>query len=264
LQLLVGKLNLNFVTLKEALGLKKEGMLCLIGAGGKTTALFRLAHELWEEGNRVLVTTTTKIFKPIPPQVQGLYLARDPALLLRKLAMIKEAMVVGAGRGLDDAGKLVGLPTDWFPLIEQRGVADWILVEADGAASRPFKVPLEHEPVVPQECPLTVWVMGMKVLSRPLTPEWVHRAERAASLLGVEVGTAVTEDHILRLLGHPLGCMKGIPLRSRRVALINQADSAGEEKRASDLGRALIRQGIERVVITSYIQGDVVRAVIQS
>jgi probable selenium-dependent hydroxylase accessory protein YqeC len=258
----VEKLRLNLVTLKEALGLNKERMLSLIGAGGKTTTLFRLAHELWEEGNRVLVTTTTKIFKPFPPQVQKLYLAQDLELLLRELAAIKEAMVVGAGRELDDAGKLVGLPTDWFPVLEQRGVTDWILIEADGAASRPFKVPLEHEPVVPRECPLTVWVMGMKVLSQPLTPEWVHRAERAASLLGVEVGTPITEDHILRLLRHPMGCLKGVPLKSRRVALINQADSAGEVNKASDLGHALIRQGIERVVITSYIASDNVRAVI--
>ncbi len=34
------------MTLKEALGLGEEKMLCLIGAGGKTTTMFRLAQEL--------------------------------------------------------------------------------------------------------------------------------------------------------------------------------------------------------------------------
>ena len=53
--------------LKEALGLRRGGMVSLIGAGGKTTTMFRLAHELREDSWKVLVTTTTKIFKPAKP-----------------------------------------------------------------------------------------------------------------------------------------------------------------------------------------------------
>ncbi|MBI4490819.1 MAG: putative selenium-dependent hydroxylase accessory protein YqeC [Deltaproteobacteria bacterium] len=249
------------MTLKEALGLK-EKMLSLIGAGGKTTTLFRLANELWEEGGKVLVTTTTKIFKPTKPHVQKLYLAQDLEALLSELANIKGPVIVGVGHGLDDAGKLIGLPPEWFDLLEKSERADWILIEADGAASLPFKVPAEHEPVVPERCPLTVWVMGIKVLGQPLTSTSVHRAERAAALLGVELGTPVTPDHILHLLGNPLGCLKGVPPKSRKVALINQADSTEEVKKARDLGHAFIRQGIDRVVITTYLDKDPVKEVI--
>ena len=252
------------MTLKEALGLKKGEMLSLIGAGGKTTTLFRLAHELYEEGGKVLVTTTTKILKPTKPHLHKLYMAQDLEILLGELAKIKEPSIVGVGYELDDTGKLVGLPTEWFDALEKRGAMDWILIEADGAATRPFKVPLEHEPVVPEECPLTVWVMGMKVLGHPLTTHSVHRAERAAALLGVELGTPVTPDHILKLFGNPLGCLKGVPLKSRKVALINQADSTEEVNKAVALGRELRRHKIERVVITSYLAGDPVKEVITS
>jgi len=252
------------MTLREALGLGKGEMVSLIGAGGKTTTLFRLAHELWQEGGRVLVTTTTKIFKPTKPHVHKLYLAQDLEALLEELAQIKEAGIVALGYGLDDAGKLVGLPLDWFPALKKSGGMDWILIEADGAASRPFKVPLDHEPVVPEECPLTVWVMGMKVLNRPLTPDWVHRAERAAALLGVELGTPVNSGHIIQLVTHPLGCLKGIPPKGRRVALINQADSVEEVKNAIALGRELVRHGLDRVVIASYLDSDPVKEVISS
>src|SRR3972149_11599811 len=128
------------MTLKEALGLKKGEMLSLIGAGGKTTTLFRLAHELWEEGGKVLVTTTTKIFKPTKPHVHKLYLVQDLDAFLIKLAKIKEPLIIGAGSGLDDAGKLAGLPPEWFDMLKKKGTMDWILVEADGAAMKPFKV----------------------------------------------------------------------------------------------------------------------------
>lgn len=252
------------MTLKEALGLKKGEMLSLIGAGGKTTTLFCLAHELWEEGGKVLVTTTTKIFKPAKPHVHKLFLAQDPEALVSELTRIKEPLIVGAGYGLDDAKKLNGLPLEWFDILKNKSGTDWILIEADGAASRPFKVPLDYEPVVPEGCDLTVWIMGVKVLGQPLIPNWVHRAERAASLLGVERGMSVTQDFILRLVRNPQGCLKGIPTESRKVALINQADSPEEVKKASTLGHALIKQGIERVVITSYLDKDAVKEVITS
>ncbi len=249
------------MTLKGALGLKNEGMLSLIGAGGKTTTLFCLADELFREGSRVLVTTTTKIFKPTKPHVHKLYLAQELTALLSKLASIKEPAIVGVGSGLDDAGKLMGLPPGWFETLENEGVVDWILIEADGAASRPFKVPAGHEPVVPDSCPITVWVMGVKVLGKPLTQEWVHRAEQGAALLRVEPGTPVSEEIILNLVGNPSGCFKGVPPRCRKIALINQADTPEEVKQASHLGHEMIRCGIERAIITSYLDSDPVKAV---
>lgn len=252
------------MTLKDALGLRDEEMLALIGAGGKTTTLFRLAHELFEEGKKVLVTTTTKIFKPAKPHVQKLYVARDLDVLLGELSKIKEPMVVGVGHGLDEAGKLVGLPPKWFAPLVRSATVDWILIEADGAAMKPFKVPLEHEPVVPEGCPLTVWVMGIKALGQPLDEQHIHRAKRAAELLGVELGTPLTEAHILRLAQHPDGSLKGIPRDSRKIALLNQADCAEEVEKARSLGQGLLKLGLERVVITSYVTDDAVKGVLSS
>lgn len=250
------------MTLKDALGLKKAEMLCFIGAGGKTTTLYCLARELWEAGEKVLVTTTTKMFKPAKPHVHRLFLVRDREALESELAKIKEPLIVAAGSELEESGKLTGLNPDLLDSLKEKAAVNWILIEADGAAMKPFKVPADYEPLVPSRCDLTVWVMGMKVLSQPLTPQWVHRAERAAVLLGVKPGTPVTNDLILRLVKNPQGCLKGIPPKSQKVALINQADSPEEVKKASALGRKLIRRGMERVVITSYLDKSPVKEVI--
>lgn len=252
------------MTLKEALGLGQKDMVALIGAGGKTTTLYRLAHELWEAGHKVLVTTTTKIFKPAKPHVHRLFLIRDREALTSEWAKVKEPLIVAVGTDLDASGKLIGLSPDWLDALNEEGELDWILVEADGAAMHPFKVPAEHEPVVPQRTTITVWVMGVKVLGQPLSPQWVHRAEKASALLDAKLGTAVTPELVLRLVKDPQGCLKGVPPGSRRIALINQADSPEEVKKASALGQALLRCGIERVVITSYLEGDPVKEVITS
>ncbi|MGH7831875.1 MAG: selenium cofactor biosynthesis protein YqeC [Candidatus Binatia bacterium] len=252
------------MTLKEALGLQRRDMVALVGAGGKTTTLLRLARELWESGDKVLVTTTTKIFKPAKPHIHRLFIAKELDALLRQLAEIEEPAVVAVGHGVDETGKLIGLPLQWFHALKQDAGMDWILIEADGAAARLFKAPLEHEPVVPEQCTVAVWVMAIKVLDKPLTPVHVHRAGRVATLLGIRIGTPITEQHIVRLVENPLGCLKGIPPASRKVALLNQADSPEEVKKALALGRELLRHNIERVVITSYLSGDPVKEVLTS
>jgi probable selenium-dependent hydroxylase accessory protein YqeC len=52
----------------DSLNLKNGGVISLVGAGGKTALMFRLARELSKDGDRVLTTTTTKIFIPMRKQ----------------------------------------------------------------------------------------------------------------------------------------------------------------------------------------------------
>lgn len=54
------------INLCEALAIRfpAREIICFVGAGGKTTSMFRLAREMKEAGETVLVTTTTAIFYP--------------------------------------------------------------------------------------------------------------------------------------------------------------------------------------------------------
>ena len=96
--------------LKEALGVRRGEMVSLIGAGGKTTTLFRLAKELRDEGGKVLVTTTTKIFKPTKPHVDRLFLVEDVVAFPAEISKLKAPVIIGAGYRIDEDDKLVGLP----------------------------------------------------------------------------------------------------------------------------------------------------------
>jgi molybdenum cofactor cytidylyltransferase len=249
------------MTLAESLGVQAGEMISLIGAGGKTTALFRLAREARDKGCKVLVTTTTKIFKPNKPHVERLFLVQDVSALIAESRIITRPAVIGAGYGVDDEGKLLGLPALWLDEIEQSAEFDTILVEADGAASRLFKVPSELEPVVPKRSSVVIWSMAIKVLGKPLDANSVHRAERAVALLGVSSGTILTQEHIVKLLAHRDGCLKGIPAASRKVALINQADSPEEVEAAQKLAGAILPLGFERAVIASFLSDETVKNV---
>ncbi len=247
--------------LKDALGLRHGEMVSLIGAGGKTTTLFWLARELKEEGGKVLVATTTKIFKPTKPHVDRLFLVDDIDAFPEEISNIGAPAIVGAGCRIDDDGKLIGLPPAWLDSLGQSKLFDSILVEADGAASRLFKVPSEMEPVVPNGCDVTVWIMAIKALGKPVDANAVHRAAKAIALLGASTVAQLTTEHIVRLVKHPQGCLKGVPLRCRKVALLNQADGPDELERAKELARELGPLGFERVVITSYLSDEPVKEV---
>jgi probable selenium-dependent hydroxylase accessory protein YqeC len=248
--------------LAESLDLRRGEMTALIGAGGKTTVMFRLAKELRDQGRKVLVTTTTKIFKPTKPHVDRLFLIEDIDEFLDASAQIDPPVTVGAGHAVNEEGKLLGLPVAFLDRLDQAAKYDAILIEADGAASRLFKIPSETEPVIPSRCRLTIWLMAIKVLGKSLDPERVHRAERVAQLVGGMPGALMTEELVLNLVKHPAGCLKGIPSTSRKVALINQSESQAEIEAARSLGKKLLDCGLERVVISSFASDDLVKEVL--
>jgi molybdenum cofactor cytidylyltransferase len=241
--------------LNEALGLGNHEMVALIGAGGKTTTLLHLAKELRDAGKKVLVTTTTKIFKPSKPHVDKLFIVEDLRGLLRETAKLDPPLVIGAGSKIEE-GKLIGLPAQWLDEIETNKHFDAVLVEADGAASRLFKVPSETEPVVPETTGLTIWIFSIKIVGKPLDATLVHRPERAAALSGTALGAPVTEELILQLARHPEGSLKGIPSASRKAAMINQADDPEEIQRAEHLGKSLLALGFDRVVVNSFVNNN--------
>ncbi len=242
--------------LRDALGVTRGEMVSLIGAGGKTTTLFRLAKELRDQGCKLLVTTTTKFFKPTKPHIDRLFLVDDVQALLDACADIAAPTIIGAGCGVNREGELLGMPTQWLDRLNLDGAFDAILVEADGAASRLFKIPADGEPVIPESCQTTVWIVAIKILGKPLTDQWVHRSARARELLGLPAQALVSEEILLQLVQHEEGCLKGIPPASRKLALIDQADSAAEMAAAQALGEKLQKLNFDKVVITSHASAE--------
>ena len=63
--------------LTEALGIQAREVISLVGAGRKTTLMFRLAKELVQNGKKVVTTTTTKILEPTSGETGFLFINQD-------------------------------------------------------------------------------------------------------------------------------------------------------------------------------------------
>jgi probable selenium-dependent hydroxylase accessory protein YqeC len=238
--------------LTEALGMTDADVVALVGGGGKTAAMFRLARETADEGGQAITTTTTKIFAAqialAPAHVPATDATRER--VAAALAAHRHVLVIGATNPRD--GKADGIPLDLFTSLRGWFPGVCILNEADGSRMRPFKAPAAHEPVIPVETTLVVPVVGADVFGKPLDGESVHRPERVSALSGAPLGSTITPETVARVLAHRDGGLKGVPAGARVVVVINKAETLADPKPARETAERLLRERtIESVVLTT-------------
>ncbi len=223
--------------LSEFLPLKPAMIIALVGAGGKTTTMFRLAAELAARGERVITTTTTHIYPPAPEQTGALVLAAEHAPLLEQAAAalaIHQHITAAAGPAPE--GKLRGLPPAW--VIDLRSLAGGaaVLVEADGARGRMLKAPAEHEPVIPTGADLVLLLASAEALGQPLSDAVAHRPERVAAITSLHPGESITPQALARLATHEQGLLKGVPPGTPAILVLTHvAQQPGAAEEAAQL-----------------------------
>lgn len=246
-------------SLLDAFGLARGCVAALAGGGGKTSLMWALARAFAARGERVLTTTTTRIWPPEPGESPELVLLeRDPDVLAavgRALAATGHAT---AALRRNPDGKLAGLHPEAVDRIAAAGIADVILVEADGSAGRPLKAAREGEPVFPRSATDCVLVIGVEALGAPLDERWVFRSDLAAEITGLAPGAPVAVESAVKLLLGPRGLARRAPPRSRIAVFVNKVESAMQEARSQELARALLGHAeprLARVVAGSLRSG---------
>jgi probable selenium-dependent hydroxylase accessory protein YqeC len=234
--------------LAEALLLSGGGVVSLVGAGGKTSLMYRLAHELAGSGQTVLTTTTTHIHPPSPEQCAVCILTPNADRILERAgeALRGHRHITAAGSAAG-SGKLSGLAPAEIERLKAARVFDWIVVEADGAAGRPLKAPAAHEPVIPPCSGWTVGVAGLQALGQPSRGPWVFRTDAFARITGLASGAAVTAEAVAAACGHEHGLFKGAPADCRCVAFLNRADTTERKAAAARIASLIQRSGGSRV-----------------
>ncbi len=213
------------MSLARSLGVLEARSTWIVGGGGKTTLIYRLASELSARGERVVVATSTRIWPPAPPLPRAL-LEPDPQRLVALVAdrwPLPGPPTVAASIGPD--GKLQGHDPETLKQLLASGAIDRLLVEADGSAGRSLKAHAAHEPVVSRAADLVIVVAGLDVVGRPCTDEHVHRAELFRDRLGLRPQEAITAAHVVRALLHPAGPLRDLDPRTPVSLWLSKASS---------------------------------------
>lgn len=216
--------------LRLALDPARPDVISVVGGGGKSSAVFRLALDLAQSGQRAIITHTARIaafqtaWSPAVVEVLG------DALPWSDIAGALDRHHVCLLTGPTVADRRAGLPLHLVDELAQAarglGIAA-ITVEADGSKMRPAKAPAEHEPVLPAATTLLAPVLGLDAIGATVTGRLFHRDELVRQVLGLPGGDDIrfTPRNAADLLVHPAGGAKARPPAARLLPIFNKADT---------------------------------------
>lgn len=222
----------------NAFGLRRGDVVSIVGAGGKTSLMFQLAREARTREMKVLVTTSTRIMVPDPAEYDALDLTGK---LFSDQTITAPGVYVG---GLADSlpGKLCGVREDL--LARQRKQFDLVLIEADGAASKPLKGWRNGEPVIDDSTSVTIGVLDIQTIGTPVSGTSIHRPEIFSQLTGAEPGEVIALGHLLRIICHDDGLFSRA--LGREILFINKVESEEQQRNA-----ALLRSQLDNLHIVA-------------
>lgn len=231
-------------SLRQAAGLTgiPSPVVSAAGAGGKTSAIRRLAQEYIESGQRVIVTTTTHMMVEDRP---WFLLEPSAEKMGELLAAYGQAWVGTPAPG----GKMQGVPCEFLDKIWKMGLP--VLIEADGARKLPLKVPGEQEPVIRPETTHVLSVYGLDAVGQRME-DVCFRPERAAELLDKKITERVTAEDIAFLAASDRAGRKGCPPEAVYTVVLNKADDRKRRECALEICGLLCGKEIGNVIVSCY------------
>jgi probable selenium-dependent hydroxylase accessory protein YqeC len=230
----------------QALKIARNDVVCLVGAGGKTSLMFRLAEEAKLRGYKVLVTTTTRILIPGLSQYDAIDLS---GMLFSGAGAAIPGIYVGGQAG-PEPKKMRGASIEC--LNRQLTNFDLILIEADGAAKKPLKGWNSTEPVVPRFTTKTIGIIDIQAIGQVINNALVHRLEIFLELTGAEQGEPVAMSHIHKIVTNENGIFQ--QAQGEKLLYINKVES-GRDRCNVDILQNLLNN--EKMVAGSVLEGVV-------
>lgn len=244
-----------------ALGVSRGDVISIVGAGGKTSAMFRLAGELSSDGWRVVTTTTTMIRRRERSE-QTILEPERRALIGKAQAALEthnHVTLVSAFREAD--GKLIGVEPSVVDELIGLPQVDVVIVEADGAKGRSLKAPASYEPVIPSSTTILVPVAGVDAVGRRLDETIVHRPEIVSRVAATQLGQVITPQALSAVLVHPHGGLKNAPHDARVMPLLNKV-RAGQMDSPYEIAQLLLAEPrVLRVLLGAVSEADPVKEV---
>jgi probable selenium-dependent hydroxylase accessory protein YqeC len=218
-----------------------EGIVAVVGAGGKKSTLYALAAEY----ERAVLTATVRI-PPFEGHVERLEITDDPVAALED----NDEWPLGLVPGRDgDRERYLGYETETVDAMAKATDVP-LLTKADGARTRWLKAPKVDEPQIPDAASVVVPVASVRSVGELLAEEHVHRPERVADLTGREPGEEIQPEDVVTVLTHENGGLKDVPEDARVVALLNMVDDDDLEATAREIAdEVLAHPRIDRVVL---------------
>ncbi len=238
--------------LSDLLDASRGDVIALVGAGGKTSVMMRMARELGGRF-RVLCTTTTHMAstETLPSTIRA-GAGADPVSIERACqsawACGEACLVTGLESG---DGRVAGPPGDILARLSR--AAEITLVEADGSRRKPLKSPAGHEPNLPPSANKAVLVFGADAFDLPACEGNFFNLDAANRSGAVRDGEIVSPEVFGRIVSR--GGYLALASRMPLYLIVNKADACGDG-RAEEFARAAYSPLVRRIVVSSVSGPD--------
>ena len=237
------------VEIEEAFPFLKEEhkMISFVGAGGKSTLMEHMAEAYGKNGRKVLLTTTTHIWKP--DNKLWYETAHEVEVAFRNHAVVVLGKQCACGK--ETSSQKLEYPGR-EEILASMETADIILVEADGSKSKPCKVPGLHEPVILGESNVIVAVIGMEGLGKPVKDVCFRIPQVLQLLKSTDKNHCLTVEDYVTILCSEKGTCKGVEKRAFYIFL-NQCDTEELIEQAKNIAegvRKRLQENLKDIVIS--------------
>jgi len=166
----------------------------------------------------------------------------------------KEIVLISRRETEQGKEKICG-PRPWYlDKWWQEKLVNYILVEADGAMSKPIKAPAFHEPVIPECTTDLIGVIGIDALGLIIEEKNVFRPHIFGFLTNLGIGEEINIESVVSLVKHPQGLFKNRPNFAQTYLFINKINSKKREKLAEELMNNILKNN--EVALDNIIIGN--------
>jgi probable selenium-dependent hydroxylase accessory protein YqeC len=221
---------MNAINLAEylyrQLKLNNTKRLAVIGGGGKSSLLNLLARQWRSASAHKLYTTTTRMKYLEAVDTVGkdnVLQAESYADFLHVCQGIEQEAFVYQQRA---AEKVLGIPPLWIERLTESQPEMVVVYDADGSAGKPIKVHGVGEPQIAGNS-FVVALVGLDVLERSVSSEWIHRFEVFRNKFGQYKGSTFSVSILLVILEEMFRHIKACD----HIVLFNKLDSVERKEK---------------------------------
>jgi probable selenium-dependent hydroxylase accessory protein YqeC len=226
--------------------------IALLGGGGKTALLHKLAEEFAIHYPAVLQTSLTKT--AFHPSDNPLILNEFDFDTFKSIKYERNPLFV-IGEKINNA-KLKGISEDELAKIRQQFVVT--IFECDGARNKPFKAHSNYDPTVPNFATHVIIIVGADIVNTKVNDGLVHRPELFCKIWNVKTDFRLNIDFIVDVVSSSTGYLSKVPSGVDVTYFVNKWDN--HRKNTEDLARAIYLK-TEKPTFYGSVQNNELRQV---
>ncbi len=192
--------------------------IALLGGGGKTSLMKKLGAELSSNGQRVILTSLTRMLNDPDDHVRILdYSERK---LIPEILDSESPLHIMTGK--TNESKLQGWSSEF--LREIYSIPDVCIFECDGARNLPLKCHNDRDPEVPDFVSQVLIIVGADVINTTLRDGLIHRPELFIRKWKIDRDFILHADFLAEVLTSEKGYLQKVPHNQEIIFYINKTD----------------------------------------